>query len=1039
MVEPETSANSRNNEQIIGSPTSNENSFLFSPIQSQTNDNSIQFESSRSDSTFANSTQTEFESLNLHENVNVHAYDNSSMTAQPLNLNLTAKGFKIGHLNIQGLQNKFDQVQLMLNNSNNDIHIFGLSETKLKDFHPDSSFKIENYQLFRKDRIITRERREQGGGIIVYVRNGVKVERRLDLERNEIECVWLEVFPKNSKSFLVGNLYRHPNEGVQWNEHFEDFMETVLGKQKEIYLLGDFNRDLMNENTKKAWLEYMEPFGLNQKVNYATRKTAHSQTLIDHIYCNVESNISSINVPEIGLSDHFPIFLTRKTNCTLPKFLHQTISYRSFKSFNEQDFINDLQSAPWDIIKIFDDTNDTLDSWSSMFIEIVDKHLPLKTLRVKRKQQPKWLTPEIIEAIKTRDRYQSLNEDILYRSWRNKVVNLKKKSKKSQYSAIINENNNNPSSIWKLFKEIGINKQKSNTSISKVKINGQECEDHNKMANAFNKFFVSIASNLKEPIENSNFEKLNTFCKNRVPDGTFFTIPQISVETVEKFLKHIDVSKATGCDNIGPRLLKIAAPYIAESVTYICNQSIKMSEFPEKWKEAKVTPLHKGGTKDDLNNYRPISILPTMSKLLEKHIHDSLMTFLVKLNLLHKNQSGFRPNHSCETALIGMVSKWLESINIGSLIGTVMIDFKKAFDLVDHSVLLKKLKHYKLSHQALSWFASYLSKRKQKVSLNNIISDDEMITDGVPQGSILGPLLFLMFINDLPLYTDSATTDFYADDTTLYVVGESLETIERNLQVALDCLAKWCKCNGMLINTAKTKVMLITTHQKRTSLINGQLSLHLNNDELNMITNDKVLGIIIDNNLTWSQHVDKVCKKITTNLWRLSRIKEYLTIPQRVQFYKTYIQPHIDYCNTVWGGTSQVNLNRIFRLQKRACKIILDYNVENVLVNMDELKILTVYDRLYLRKAKFMQKVSQGICPPYISELFHERMPNGNIPTLRSSTEHSFITPRPYKEIFKQSITYSGPIIWNSLPSGLKYLDNTDKFHSSFIKWMKNS
>ena len=936
MVEPETSAHSRNNEQIIGSPTSNENSFLFSPIQSQTNDNSIQFESSRSDSTFANSTQTEFESLNLHENVNVHAYDNSSMTAQPLNLNLTAKGFKIGHLNIQGLQNKFDQVQLMLNNSNNDIHIFGLSETKLKDFHPDSSFKIENYQLFRKDRIITRERREQGGGIIVYVRNGVKVERRLNLERNEIECVWLEVFPKNSKSFLVGNLYRHPNEGVQWNEHFEDFMETVLGKQKEIYLLGDFNRDLMNENTKKAWLEYMEPFGLNQKVNYATRKTAHSQTLIDHIYCNVESNISSINVPEIGLSDHFPIFLTRKTNCTLPKILHQTISYRSFKSFNEQDFINDLQSAPWDIIKIFDDTNDTLDSWSSMFIEIVDKHLPLKTLRVKRKQQPKWLTPEIIEAIKTRDRYKSLNEDILYRSWRNKVVNLIKKSKKSQYSAIINENNNNPSSIWKLFKEIGINKQKSNTSISKVKINGQECEDHNKMANAFNKFFVSIASNLKEPIENSNFEKLNTFCKNRVPDGTFFRFPQISVETVEKFLKHIDVSKATGCDNIGPRLLKIAAPYIAESVTYICNQSIKMSEFPEKWKEAKVTPLHKGGTKDDLNNYRPISILPTMSKLLEKHIHDSLMTFLVKFNLLHKSQSGFRPNHSCETALIGMVSKWLESINKGSLIGTVMIDFKKAFDLVDHSVLLKKLKHYKLSHQALSWFASYLSKRKQKVSLNNIISDDEMITDGVPQGSILGPLLFLMFINDLPLYTDSATTDFYADDTTLYVVGESLETIERNLQVALDCLAKWCKCNGMLINTAKTKVMLITTHQKRTSLINGQLSLHLNNDELNMITNDKVLGIIIDNNLTWSQHVDKVCKKITTNLWLLSRIKEYLTIPQRVQFYKTYIQPHIDYCNTVWGGTSQVNLNRIFRLQKRACKIILDYNVENVLVNMDE-------------------------------------------------------------------------------------------------------
>ena len=267
----------------------------------------------------------------------------------------------------------------------------------------------------------------------MYVRNGVKAERRQDLERNEIECVWLEVSPKKSKSFLVGILYRHPNEGVQWNEHFEDLMETALSKQKEIYLLGDFNRDLMNENTKNAWLEYIEPFGLHQKVTHPTRKTAHSQTLIDHIYCNVASNISSIKVPEIGLSDHFPIFLTRKTNCTEPKLSHHTITYRSFKSFNEQLFLNDLQSVPWDVIKIFDNINDTLETWSSMFLEIVDKHLPLKTLRVKYKQQPKWLTPEITEAMRTRDRYKSLNDDLQYKFWRNKVVSLIKQSKKAQY------------------------------------------------------------------------------------------------------------------------------------------------------------------------------------------------------------------------------------------------------------------------------------------------------------------------------------------------------------------------------------------------------------------------------------------------------------------------------------------------------------------------------------------------------------------------------------------------------------------------------
>ena len=779
---------------------------------------------------------------------------------------------------------------------------------------------------------------------------------------------------------------------------------------------------------------YIEPFGLQQKVNSATRKTAYSHTLIDHIYCNIEENISSIKIPEIGISDHFPVFLTRKTNCTTPKSSHNTITYRSYKNFDEQKFLSELQSIPWDVIKVFEDVNDILDAWSSMFMEIVNRHLPLKKHRVRYTQQPKWLTSDIIEAIRTRDRYKSLNDEAQYKIWRNRVVNLIKKSKKTQYRAIIDENNNNPGSIWKLFKEISINK-KSNATISSLKVDGKEIDDNFEIVNEFNKFFISVASNLKEPIETSSFDILKTFCDSKVPEGNLFTIPEIHKEKVENFLKSIDTSKATGCDNIGPRLSKTAAPFIANSVTYICNQSVKNSQFPDKWKEAKVTPLHKNGPKDDLNNYRPISILPVISKVLEKHTHDSLMTFLTDYQLLHRTQSGFRPSHSCETALIGMVCRWLESINQGSLIGAVMIDFKKAFDLVDHAILLEKLKHYKLTNNTISWFQSYLNKRKQKVSLNNTMSDDEVIISGVPQGSILGPLLFLLFINDLPLYTDSSNTDMYADDTTLYVCGKTLEDIRTNLQMALDSLAKWCRYNGMIINTSKTKVMLITTHQKRASLPNEQLSLTLNSVDLNMISYDKILGVIIDNNLTWSQHIDKICKKITSNLWLLSRIKDYLSRDHRVQFYKTYIQPHIDYCNVIWGGTSQINLNRIFRLQKRACKIILDYNVNDIMESMQDLKILTVFDRLYLRKAKFMYRVSRGETPQYVNELFQQRPQNENEPQLRSTSGLTFVPSRPNKEIFKQSITYSGPIIWNSLPTTLRSVDNINKFHSNFIKW----
>lgn len=978
----------------------------------------------------------------LNDNIQndcLHANTDPSMSAQTvLNLTLSAKGLNIGHLNVQGIQNKLDQVSLMLNNSENNICILGLSETKLKDFHPDSYFFVDNYQFFRRDRVITRERQEQGGGIIVYVKNGMKVERRKDLETNEIECVWLEVFPKMSSSFLVGTIYRHPNDGVEWNENFEILIEKVLEKQKEIYLLGDFNRDLLNENTKKAWLEYMEPFGLHQKVNCATRITSHSQTLIDHIYCNVQENISSVKVPKIGISDHFPIFLTRKTNNTTPKSSHYTITYRSYKNFKEQEFLNELQSSPWDVIKVFDNVNDVVETWSSMFMEIVNRHLPLKKHRVKHKHQPKWLTSEIIEAMKTRDHYKSLNDDVHYKIWRNRVGNLIKQSKKTQYTAILNENQNNPGSIWKLFKELRVNK-KSKAPITSLKINSKETEDCNEIVNEFNKFFVSIASNLKEPTEHSNFDKLKTFCDGKVPPGMCFSIPEISKEKVQKFLKNIDITKATGCDNIGPRLLKIAAPFIADSITYICNQSIRNSQFPDTWKKAKVTPLHKNGPGDDINNYRPISILPVVSKVLEKHIHDSLMTFLTEHHLLHKTQSGFRPSHSCETALVGMVCQWLESINQGSLIGAVMVDFKKAFDLVDHEILLKKLRHYRLTDQTVSWFSSYLTNRKQNVSLNNAMSEDEVIIDGVPQGSILGPLLFLLFINDLPLYTESSKTDMYADDTTLYTSGKTTEEITDNLQIALDNLDVWCKCNGMIINTAKTKVMLITTHQKRASLANEALSLTLNSVDLTMISNDKTLGVVIDHNLTWSNHIDKLCKKMASNLWLLSRIKNYLSRDHRVQFYKTYIQPHIDYCNIIWGGTSHINLDRVFRLQKRACKIILDYNVNNIMESMQDLKILNIFDRINLRRAKFMYKVSRGEVPQYVNEMFQQKTLTNNAPQLRSNIGQTFVPPRPSKEIFKQSITYSGPIIWNTLPNKLRAADSMNQFHNHYIKWTKGS
>ena len=260
--------------------------------------------------------------------------------------------------------------------------------------------------------------------------------------------------------------------------------------------------------------------------------------------------------------------------------------------------------------------------------------------------------------------------------------------------------------------------------------------------------------------------------------------------------------------------------------------------------------------------------------------------------------------------------------------------------------------------------------RKQKVFINNIESRIENVLCSVPQGSILGPLLFLMFINDLPLYTNNVSTDLYADDTTLYLVGETQDYIEQNLQMALQNLSEWCKLNGMPLNTDKTNAMLITTSQKRLHLHNDILHLTYNNDVLNSVEKEKVLGIHIDDNLTWSIHINFIAKKMSSNLWLLSKLKDYLSTEHRVQFYKTYIQPQIDYCSTIWGRTSQYNLNRIFRLQKRAVKIIVNYQYDNIANSMDELKILNMYEGIFLRKAKFMFKISKSVLPAYVNQMF---------------------------------------------------------------------
>ena len=328
------------------------------------------------------------------------------------------------------------------------------------------------------------------------------------------------------------------------------------------------------------------------------------------------------------------------------------------------------------------------------------------------------------------------------------------------------------------------------------------------------------------------------------------------------YINKLDSSKATGVDGLGPRIIKLAANILTLSITILINKSINAGQVPTQLKFAKVLPIFKGGTKSDPSNYRPISILPTISKIYEKHINHHLMGYLNKFKLLHESQSGFRNKHSCQTALVKLIEKWKACIDNGDIVGTLLIDFRKAFDVVDHQILIKKLHVYKFSTNAIRWFQSYLESRQQATDSDQGLSNYAHVRSGVPQGSILGPTFFLLFINDLPLVLKYCKADLFADDATFHTHGKDKDTIETYIQSDFNDSKQWSKNNKMHVHDTKTYCMTVGTRQR----LDGSHHLNIKSGDVYIkhVSNQKLLGIHIDENLTWTTHIENLCKVVSS-------------------------------------------------------------------------------------------------------------------------------------------------------------------------------
>ncbi len=462
--------------------------------------------------------------------------------------------------------------------------------------------------------------------------------------------------------------------------------------------------------------------------------------------------------------------------------------------------------------------------------------------------------------------------------------------------------------------------------------------------------------------------------------------------------------------------------------------SIKTNTFPDTWKVAQVTPIFKKNSTQDLNNYRPISILPVLSKLIEKHVSIHLYEYLNSHDLLTSRQSGFRAKHSCETALHQMLDDWLTCINNKETVGILFIDFCKAFDMVDHDILLQKMKVYRFSEDALKWFTSYMHNRKQCVKINQTSSKEEVIQSGVPQGSILGPVSFLLQINDLPLQPFLKSTSIFADDATSSATGKTKQEVEIKLQNKTTSLDKWCLVNKMVVSIEKTKLMLLDPGHRKSKAEKPDLNVHIQGNPLKQVKNEKLLGVHIDQSLTWDEQIKKQRQTILFKISLLKKIKKYLPLPTRKLFHNFYIKPHFEYCNTLWSNCSKANLDKMSKLQKRSARMILDEKLqrENTTPSAElfrELDWITFQQNTQFRQAQLIYKSLNNLAPPYMREIFkyvHEVVPR----PLRSTTDSKLYIPKAHHK----SLKYTGPRLWNSLHKDIRNAKTLKQFKTLYQK-----
>ena len=864
----------------------------------------------------------------------------------------------LGCLNASSAIKHIDEIRRLLSQTG----LIGLAicESFYKNNTPMHRKSIAGFQLFTENRTGTTQ-----GGLAFYIRDEVKARKiKIPQDHNlpELMCTVLTI---NNKEIAVAVLYKRPTVSYKKLDDIVDHITQFTCTYDETIIMGDININQLDRSSpdfKFFNSNILEPLSLTQVIDKPTRITEDTRKCIDVIMVSNKEKCLCHGVAPT-YSDHHLVYMSY--DIKKPKFIPKKITKRDMKNFCAENFLIDIQRTPWHLIGELQDhdVDNKVTALENMLNKVIDKHAPTKTFTIREQPLAQWMNKNIQKDMDHRDKllekcYKSgkAGDWANFRKARNEVSHKQRRAKKQHINKIVNSKVNDSKTFFQNLKKNGIIEDKKKPQ--------SECKFS---ATKLNQSFLKN-NNAKENTDEVNEEirKINEKSANIIPKFKFKDITENEVIKVIKSLK----SSSCGVDGISAYFIKLASNFIAKPLSNIINASFHHRTFPKRWKYAIVKPIPKVTKPSSESEYRPISLLTVHSKILEKVATYQIIKYLQEQKLQDIYQSAYKANHSTITALLNISDDIYNALDDSELTIMVLIDYSKAFDTINHRILYAKLKKLGFHFEAISWIVSYLTDRKQKVKTLSDESGWEDVHNGVPQGSVIGPLLFSIMVHDISEYITESNYHMYADDTQVFkrsnlnLINQSIKDVNTDLERISD----FSKRNCLKINEGKSQLIIFGSRKMLSKLNETRLdNILINNKVISRETTVKNLGIEFDQQLTWKDQINKQVKNAYYKLHQLYRFHKFLSEKCKLRLVETFVLSQLTYGDIVTQNTTLELQNKLQKVQNACYRFVFGVKkYDHITPYINQAKSLKMAARTKLHALVQMHKIILNKAPTYL-------------------------------------------------------------------------